>query len=88
MEHFWIYQYLILSTLDFKLAKLPFLGKDGVSILAAFFRCVFVAKLDKSNLIFTFPKDFRSGKYSLIYTMFFLVNPFVKRTIVAFPFNV
>ena len=50
--------------------------------LLHFFRSAFVAYLDKSNLRFRFWKIFTHLYYV------FLINPTVKRTIVAFPFNI
>ena len=68
-----------LSTSDFKLAKYNFLAKDDVLIHVRFFKTVFVAELDKSNSTFSFsPKDFGCGKYSLIYTMSFIINLTIK----------
>ena len=59
--HFSVYQYLILSTSDFKLAKSVIFTHD-VSILVAFLKSVFVPYLDKSNSTFTFaPKEFGFG---------------------------
>ena len=62
-----------LSASGFKIAKSTILAKDDVSVLDAFFKSVFFfAYLDKSNSSLTYPKDFGSGKYSLIYIMSFL----------------
>ena len=75
-----------LPTSDFKLAKPTFSANFYVSTNAAFFKSVFVAKLDKSNSTFTFlPKDFGFEKYLLIYIMFF-ISPVVKRIIIGIPF--
>ena len=62
-----------LSTLDIRLAESTFLAKNDISIPVTFYKSVFVAGLDKSNSTFSFPKDFGPGKYSLIYTMSFLL---------------
>ena len=60
--HFSVYQYLILSTSDFKLAKSVIFTQDDVSTLVAFLKSVFVPYLDKSNSTFTFaPKEFGFG---------------------------
>ena len=70
-----------LSTLDFKLTKSIILAKEYVSTPVAFSRSAFLKEL--TNLITLPPKDFDSGKYSLIYTVFLsiqlskeLSNPF------------
>ena len=73
---FLIYQYLQLSTTDFKLAKSTFFD---VSIPVAFFKSAFVAKLDKSKSTFIFaPKKFGFGKYYLIHTISVFINPAIK----------
>ena len=47
-----------------------FSAKSDVPTPVAFFRSAFLAKLDISNSIFTFPpNDLGFGKYSLIYTV-------------------
>ena len=56
-----------LSTVDFKRTK------DDVSIPVILFKPVFGAQWNNCNSTFTFPKDFGSGKYWLIYTMPFLL---------------
>ena len=57
-------------------------------LLLHFFKSVFVASLEKFNSTFTLPpKDFCSGKYSLIYTVFF-IDPIIKQIIVSFPFKI
>ena len=62
-----------MSTLGFKLAKSTILANFDVSTPVAVFKTAFVAYLDKSNWNFTLPpKDFGSGKYSLIYTISYL----------------
>ena len=72
MVHFLI-SFFNLTTSDFKLPKSVFLAKSDVTTPVALFKTAFVALLDKSNSIFTHAsKDFGFGKYSLIYTMFFV----------------
>ena len=71
------------STSALKLAKSIQFANFDASIPVAF-----VAKLDKSNSTFTFPpKGLSFGKDSLTYTISCFTNPNVKRTILAFPFN-
>ena len=55
---------------------------SDVSTPVAFFEFTFVEWLEKSNLILVFAsKYFGIGKYWLIYTMSFFINPTVKESL-------
>ena len=68
-----------MSTSDFKLAKSNVLANFYVRTPIAFFKSAFVAQLDKSNPTLTLPpEDLGSGKYSLVYAMYFLTIQMLK----------